>query len=381
MVLRISSTHCPRRRDKSCWSTLQTAARMFSVTACSTAILNSRRPMRLAAFVHDALHRGGDDVGQVVLVFLAGEVPYVEPQGLFHELAAAGAVVAFVEGIHLLQQGGANPQGEFPFQVFFCHSFLHPFVDPGGDTRKNGLPPGNFVFLTPSVTPRPPNRPRKMGKLTPGKNPGTTGSAGRSDPARDACGRPRAFHLLVFSHLSPLLIFWGNRSPGGRSKAGVFSICAGGCFPGWAVFFSFLPNWALCGPNRPLTGRGRVVPPPGAETGQNRPPGGETGGLAWFCGAAGCEWFPQCREERKGRRIPLEGSGQDLRHLPGLSKGCKEAMRTSVLFSLHTICSRFCYHKHKMSKCAPRPFAPLHPSFFSQPIPLVGQTDGLYIAS
>ena len=108
---------------------------------------------------------------------------------------------------------------------------------------------------------------------------------------------------------------------------------------------------------------------------------GRTGGLAWFCGTTGCEWFPQCREERKGRRIPLEGSGQDLRHLPGLSKGCKEAMRTSVLFSLHTICSRFCYPKHKMSKCAPYPFAPLHPSFFSQPIPFIGQADGLHIAS
>lgn len=149
-----------------------------------------------------------------------------------------------------------------------------------------------------------------------------------------------------------------------------------------AGLFSFLsaklgPVWPKPAPDRAGAGRSPTW-------GRNRPKQaswGRTGGLAWFCGAAGCEWFPQCREERKGRRIPLEGSGQDLRHLPGLSKGCKEAMRTSVLFSLHTICSRFCYHKHKMSKCAPYPFAPLHPSFFSQPIPLVGQTDGLYIAS
>lgn len=141
-------------------------------------------------------------MGQVVLIFLAGKVPHVEPQGLFHELAAAGAVVAFVEGIHLLQQGGADPQGEFPIQIFFCHSFLHPFVDPGGDTRKNGLPPGNFAFLTPSVTPRPPNRPRKTGKLTPGKNPVTLGSAGRSDPARDASSDPGPFTCCFFTPLS-----------------------------------------------------------------------------------------------------------------------------------------------------------------------------------
>ena len=50
-------------------------------------------------------------------------------------------------------------------------------------------------------------------------------------------------------------------------------------FSGLGCFLSFLPNWALCGPNRPLTGRGRVVPPPGVETGQNGPPGGEQG--AW----------------------------------------------------------------------------------------------------
>ena len=110
---------------------------------------------------------------------------------------------------------------------------------------------------------------------------------------------------------------------------------------------------------------------------------GQTGWLGWFCGNCfGAVVFRfQCRKERKGRLIPLEGSGRDLRHLPGLSKGCKEAMHTSVLFCLHTICRWFCFLKHKMSKCAPRLFAPLHPSFYSQPIPLVGQTDGLYIAS
>ena len=143
-------------------------------------------------------------------------------------------------------------------------------------------------------------------------------------------------------------------------------------------FLFFLRNSPLWGPNRPLTGRGRVVPLPGVETGHTGPPGGGQGALRGFVGRPGCGG--QCRKEHKERKIPLEG-GRDWCHLPGLSKGCKEAMRTSVLFCLHTICRWFCFLKHKMSKCAPRLFAPLHPLFFSQPIPLVGQADGLHIAS
>lgn len=151
-------------------------------------------------------------------------------------------------------------------------------------------------------------------------------------------------------------------------------------FSGLGCFLSFLPNLPLWGPNRPLTGLGRVVPHLGWKP-ATRGLLGATRGLVGFVGRLNVGGFPKCRKERKGRTIPLEGIGQDLRHLPGLSKGCKEAMRTSVLFSLHTICSRFCYPKHKMSKCAPYPFAPLHPSFFSQPIPFIGQADGLHIAS
>ena len=110
---------------------------------------------------------------------------------------------------------------------------------------------------------------------------------------------------------------------------------------------------------------------------------GQTGGLGGFVGTRfGMVVFScQCREERKGRKIPLEGRGRNLRHLPGLFQGCKEAMRTSVLFSSHTICRRFYGSNHKMSKCTLSQFAPLHPSFFSQPIPFIGQADGLHIAS
>lgn len=145
-------------------------------------------------------------------------------------------------------------------------------------------------------------------------------------------------------------------------------------FPGLGCFLSFLPNWALCGPNRPLT----AFPHLGRKLG-TRGLLGPNLGLGRFCGPAGCGG--QCRKERKGRKIPLEGRGRNLRHLPGLFQGCKEAMRTSVLFSSHTICRRFYGSNHKMSKCTLSQFAPLHPLFFSQPIPLVGQADGLHIAS
>ena len=108
---------------------------------------------------------------------------------------------------------------------------------------------------------------------------------------------------------------------------------------------------------------------------------GRTGALGGFVGRLNVGGFPKCRKERKGRKIPLEGRGRNLRHLPGLFQGCKEAMRTSVLFRSHTICRQFYGSNHKMSKCTLSQFAPLHPSFFSQPIPLVGQADGLHIAS
>ena len=147
--------------------------------------------------------------------------------------------------------------------------------------------------------------------------------------------------------------------------------------------FSFLsaklgPVWPKPAPDRAGTG-------PFPTWGGNRLYGaswGQTGWLGWFCGNCfGAVVFRfQCRKERKGRKIPLEG-GRDWCHLPGLFQGCKEAMRTSVLFSSHTICRRFYGSNHKMSKCTLSQFAPLHPLFFSQPIPLVGQADGLHIAS
>ena len=55
---------------------------------------------------------------------------------------------------------------------------------------------------------------------------------------------------------------------------------------GVGCFLSFLPNWALCGPNRPLTGLGRVVPPPGVETATRGLLGAKQGGLGGSVGTA-----------------------------------------------------------------------------------------------
>ena len=204
------------------------------------------------------------------------------------------------------------------------------------------------------------------------KNPSTTGSAGRSNPARDACGRPRAFHLLFFHTSHHWLVFGETaRLMGGQKLAQPPSTLAAAFRGGLFSFFSAKlgPVWPKPASDRAKAGRfptqgGNGLH--GASWGPNR-------GLGWFCGNSlwdGC-FFVQVPGGRKGRKIPLEG-GRDWCHLPGLSKGCKEAMRTSVLFCLHTICRRFDFSKHKMRKCTPCPFAPLHPSFFSQPIPLVG---------
>ena len=82
-------------------------------------------------------------------------------------------------------------------------------------------------------------------------------------------------------------------------------------------FLFLLPNWALCGPNRPLTGRRRVVPHLGWNL-ATRGLLGATRGLVGFVGRLNVGGFPKCRKERKGRTIPLEGIGQDLRHLRGI---------------------------------------------------------------
>ena len=177
------------------------------------------------------------------------------------------------------------------------------------------MPPGNSCFLTPSVTPRPPNRPRKMGKLTPGKNPGTTGSAGRSDPARDACGRPRAFHLLFF-HTS--LHCWFLRKPCAWWEVKSWHIrrLRWWLLSGPGSFLFFLPNSPLCGPNRPLTGLGRVVSPPGVETGHTGPPGGEQGPwvVLWD---DGCGWFSQVPEGTQGAQNSTRGGWAGFASLAG----------------------------------------------------------------
>ena len=47
-------------------------------------------------------------------------------------------------------------------------------------------------------------------------------------------------------------------------------------------------------------------------------------GLRGFVGRLAVGGFPKCRKERKGRTIPLEGIGQDLRHLMGIFSRVQE---------------------------------------------------------
>ena len=58
----------------------------------------------------------------------------------------------------------------------------------------------NPAFTTPSLTPRPQNRPLKIGKLTPCKIPGVAGSAGHCEPG---VGRFTDPHPLTCSFFTP----------------------------------------------------------------------------------------------------------------------------------------------------------------------------------
>lgn len=212
------------------------------------------------------------------------------------------------------------------------------------------MPPGNFAFLTPVVTPRPQNRPRKTGKLTPGKNPSTTGSAGRSDPARDACGRPRAFHLL--ENHTP------NFSPNREKRR----------------FLFLLPNWALWGPNRPGTGGDGSFPPPGAQTGHTGPHRRRNPAL-----------FRQEKTVLRTRGfLPDQAAGlsatqaltgrvsdwcgqQLLCILLMLSEGGKKAKNHGTLLRNHTRCRRFQACEHQISKKSPSQITPLHASIRPAP--------------
>ena len=141
-----------------------------------------------------------------------------------------------------------------------------------------------FLFSDPVRDPKAAKPTPENGKLTPGKNPGTTALPGEVTRHGTPVGDPGPFTRLFFTPLTTAG-FWGNHSPNGKSKAGVCTFYAGGCFPGWAVFFLFCQT-GLCvaqtGPDRAGTGRSPTW-------GGNRhtgPPRGQTGGLRWFCGTA-----------------------------------------------------------------------------------------------
>ena len=61
---------------------------------------------------------------------------------------------------------------------------------------------------------------------------------------------------------------------------------------------------------------------------------GATRGLVGFVGRLNVGGFPKCRKERKGRTIPLEGIGQDLRHLMGIFSRVQEGNVQGCTFEL-----------------------------------------------
>lgn len=88
---------------------------------------------------------------------------------------------------------------------------------------------------------------------------------------------------------------------------------------------------------------------------------GRTGGLRGFVGRPGC--VDQCRKERKGRRIPLEGSGRDLRHLPGNPHGRKRGKCRTLFLPCPTKYRWTWSAAHKIRDFIHGDLPALHPSY------------------
>ena len=128
-------------------------------------------------------------------------------------------------------------------------------------------------------------------------------------------GDPGPFTCLFFTPLSTAG-FWGNRSPSGKPNADVFAHLRWRLLSGPGGFLFFLLNWALCGPNRPLTWLGRIASPPGVKTGHTGPTGGNQGACR-FCGTAECGWFPQVPEGTQGAHNSARGEWAEFASLAG----------------------------------------------------------------
>ena len=209
--------------------------------------------------------------------------------------------------------------------------------------------------------------------MTPVKNPSTTGSAGRSDPARDASSDPRAFHLLFF-HTFHHFWFLGNHSPGGKVESWRILRLRWRLFSGVGLF-SFLsaklgPVWPKPAPDRAGAGR---FPHPGVGNRHTGPSwGAKRGPWVVFVGRLTVGGPPVPEGTQGDAKIPLEGGDGIGVTCQGFPKGARRQC-VPVYSSAYTqYVGDLIFPKHKMRKCTPCPFAPLHPSFFSQPIPLVG---------
>ena len=112
----------------------------------------------------------------------------------------------------------------------------------------------NLSSTTPSLMPRPPNRPLKIAKLTPCKKPEVTGSAGRCEPGVGRFTDPHPLTCSFFTSPFCWLMFWLCALPSALSKSVLLveensafhraqSHASIGCpcRPSWACFFLFLP--------------------------------------------------------------------------------------------------------------------------------------------
>ena len=201
---------------------------------------------------------------------------------------------------------------------------------------------GNLAPTTHSLTPRPPNRPLKIAKLTPCKKPEVAGSAGHCEPGVGRFTDPHPFTCSFFTPYLHCLMFRQYRLPqpspiqplsgvkfrfsSGPSRASLRCLCR----PAWVSFFffclspvslshlflsgdetSFLsPRVGRCSPIRsqlahatptgPVTRLAGVASLPRPLTGHESSHRGES-----------------CFPPRTNSPLPLKGEGRDFAHLWG----------------------------------------------------------------
>lgn len=102
----------------------------------------------------------------------------------------------------------------------------------------------NLSSTTPSLTPRPPNRPLKIAKLTPCKKPEVAGSAGHCEPGVGRFTDPHPFTCSFFTPYLRYFMFglceWPLRALLGLLFPFLPFICPPVLSPAWMGWFSLI---------------------------------------------------------------------------------------------------------------------------------------------